>query len=52
MAWVRLSSVPVPEAVDSPASHVSEGRIMQHVKALAAVPGGRGVRTQVQALRL
>jgi len=44
VAWVRLFAVPRPLPADSPGSTISEGRIMQHVEALAHIPGGRGVR--------
>jgi len=36
-------AVPRPLPADSPDSTISEGRIMQHVEALAHIPGGRGV---------
>lgn len=45
LSWSRLFSVPTPLAATSPAEQVAEGRIMQHVRALADIPGGRGVRT-------
>ena len=44
VAWVRLFAVPRPLPAGSPRSTISEGRIMQHVEALANIPGGRGVR--------